>query len=277
MKNKTTILKKLMAVVLILAAAFLLNPVGAQAAKKPGKVTKLEEVKATDTSITVKFKKVKGAKKYQVRLYEASFNWGTKKWKAKTKKLIKKLETKKTTYTIKGLEKAWSYTIKVRACNGKSYGKWATISTCTTVDGVKRPGNTEATKKNLEKQYNTFKAMFVKETKKYSPSVCDVTGYIDCTKTARGDIAGYASGSKEELLRTYKNGYGTDLEIYHVMADICEKAGVKYAIKKFKCDNPFYVFLLWQKDGKIELFEVEEGGSTYSGGKSPESIEEDYE
>lgn len=260
------IARKIMPAAFILAVVFLLAPVSAQAAKKPGKVTKLEEVKATNTSITVKFKKVKGAKKYQVRVYETKWDRYTKKFKT-TKKLIKKLETKNTTCTIKGLEETYWYYIKVRAYNGKSYGKWATVTTSTTIDGVKYPGKTTATGKNLEKQYKKFKAMFVE---KESP--LDMVSYIECTKEVRGDIANYASGSKEDLLRTYKNGYGSDLEIYQVMADVCKKAGIKCAIKKRKSDNPFYVFLIWEGE-KIMLFELAEGGSRVIMTFSPNDME----
>lgn len=75
--------------------------------------------KAKKASITLKFKKVKGIKKYEVQ-------WSTKKnFKNASKKTIKK-----NTYTIKKLKKGKKYYVRVRATKTnyaglKIYSKWA--------------------------------------------------------------------------------------------------------------------------------------------------------
>ena len=88
--------------------------------KAPGKVkiTSVKNVKGK--KISAKWKKVKGAKGYQVQ-YALS-----KKFKKK-----KSIQTKKTKYTIKKLKKKKTYYIRVRAykMNGKKkvYGKWSKV------------------------------------------------------------------------------------------------------------------------------------------------------
>lgn len=106
--NKTrTITTKLTMVAFLFAMVLLLMPMNTFAAKKPGQVKNIEEVKATDNSITIKFKKVKGAKSYQIQVYYGGSTkkttstvtqYGDKKYKYKyiyrTGKLAKKTTTK---------------------------------------------------------------------------------------------------------------------------------------------------------------------------------------
>lgn len=289
------IARKIMPAAFILAAAFLLNPVGAQAAKKPGKVTKLEEVKATDTSITVKFKKVKGAKKYQARVYEADRDreliksknsYGDKTlnckytWKTK-KKLVKKMETKKTTLTVKGLARNNWYAIKIRAYNGKSYGKWATKYVRATINGIRYPGTSMATGSNLKKQYENWKASIIKEGKEMIGHNFDSMqdwifwqlrqpSEFICTESVPQNLTNYNQYSEDELLSTYKNGYGTNLEIYHVIMDFCKDAGVRCEIKKAKVHlTTKYVYQIigwsgkYRKNGKpqMEALSIHTNGS----------------
>ena len=88
--------------------------------KAPGKVkvTSVKNVKGK--KISTKWKKVKGAKGYQLQY---ALN---KKFKKK-----KSIQTKKTKYTIKKLKKKKTYYIRVRAykMNGKKkvYGKWSKV------------------------------------------------------------------------------------------------------------------------------------------------------
>ena len=88
--------------------------------KAPGKVkvTSVKNIKGK--KISAKWKKVKGAKGYQLQ-YALS-----KKFKKK-----KSIQTKKTKYTIKKLKKKKTYYIRVRAykMNGKKkvYGKWSKV------------------------------------------------------------------------------------------------------------------------------------------------------
>ena len=80
-----------------------------------------KKVKKSKTcKVTLSWKKVTGAKGYQIQY---ALN---KKFKKK-----KNIQTKKTKYTIKKLKKKKTYYIRVRAykMNGKKkvYGKWSTV------------------------------------------------------------------------------------------------------------------------------------------------------
>ena len=257
MKNtKTrTFIQKLTMVAFLFAMVLLLMPMNTFAAKKPGQVKNIEEVKATDKSVTIKFKKVSGAKKYQVRVYEATRKLETKKyadesrtykykWTAK-KKIFTKLDTKKTSCTIKGLNKNSSYAVKIRAYNGKSYGKWATQYVWTTSMGIRYPGRTIATGDNLKKQYEGWKAKLIKEAKKdVDKNWClartvlwkcynsmAVERDLKCTKSTDKLVDNPNEYTMEEVYATYKRGYGTDLEIYHLVMDVLKTAGLRCEIR----------------------------------------------
>lgn len=256
--NKTrTITTKLTMVAFLFAMVLLLMPMNTFAAKKPGQVKNIEEVKATDKSVTIKFKKVSGAKKYQVRVYETIRQPQTKKnadgsrtysnkWKTK-KKIFTKLDTKKTSCTIKGLNKSSSYAVKIRAYNGKSYGKWATQYVWTTSGGIHCPGRTTATGDNLKKQYESWKANWIRiaqkkvDEKSYQ---CDSLGRailniyyfsavardLNCTRETKTLVDNPEEYTMEEVYATFKRGYGTDMEIYHLVMDVLKTAGVRCEI-----------------------------------------------
>ena len=88
--------------------------------KAPSKVKLTSAKNGKGKKLTVKWKKVTGAKGYQLQY---ALN---KKFKKK-----KSIQTKKTKYTIKKLKKKKTYYIRVRAykMNGKKkvYGKWSTV------------------------------------------------------------------------------------------------------------------------------------------------------
>ena len=88
--------------------------------KAPSKVKLTSAKNGKGKKLTVKWKKVTGAKGYQLQY---AMN---KKFKKK-----KSVQTKKTKYTIKKLKKKKTYYIRVRAykMNGKKkvYGKWSTV------------------------------------------------------------------------------------------------------------------------------------------------------
>ena len=256
MKNtKTrTFIQKLTMVAFLFAMVLLLMPMNTFAAKKPGQVKNIEEVKATDKSVTIKFKKVSGAKKYQVQVYETIRQPQTKKnadgsrtyskkWKTK-KKIFTKLDTKKTKCTIKGLNKSSSYAVKIRAYNGKSYGKWATQYVWTTDQGRRYPGRTTATGDNLKKQYENWKADWISSAKKSADETycfawtilwkynhSTVARDLKCTKSTDKLVDNPNEYTMEEVYATYKRGYGTDLEIYHLVMDVLKTAGLRCEIR----------------------------------------------
>ena len=98
---------------LMVAAAFCMPEESlAKKAKKPSKVTGLKVTGTSATTVSLKWKKAKHAKKYVV--YKASGNNG-KYRKVKT--------VKKARYTAKKLTTNTTYHFKVRAVNGKKKGK----------------------------------------------------------------------------------------------------------------------------------------------------------
>ena len=253
--NKTrTITTKLTMVAFLFAMVLLLMPTNTFAAKKPGQVKNIEEVKATDNSITIKFKKVKGAKSYQIQVYYGGSTkkttstvtqYGDKKYKYKyiyrTGKLAKKTTTKKTTCTIKGIgfkntEKL--YAVKVRAFDGKNYGKWGVLYVRNTRNGVHTPGKSAATGNNLKKQYEDWKKTILDNAKAKNNSIEVIdscffpTRLFKCTENTHNYIEDPGQYSMEEVYQTYKRGYGTDLEIYHLIMDICKDAGLRCDLKK---------------------------------------------
>jgi hypothetical protein len=100
----------------------------ADSTKKPAKVTKpkktsFKKVTAGKKKLTLKWKKVSGITKYQVR-YKVK---GTKKWKTKT------VSAKKTTLVIKGLKKGKKYQVQIRsyktANKANYYSAWSKTKT----------------------------------------------------------------------------------------------------------------------------------------------------
>ena len=82
--------------------------------KKPGTM-KFKSVRNTKgKKISLKWKKVKGAMKYQVKLVLG-------------KKKIKTATTKKTGYTLAKLKKNKTYKVYIRACNTAGWGKWSRV------------------------------------------------------------------------------------------------------------------------------------------------------
>ena len=94
----------------------LLEPNSANKDKIRKKLSKVivKSTKGKKKSILLKYKKVKGARKYQIQLSTS------KKFKKP-----KRYTTKKLVYRIKKLKKKKVYYIRVRALNGKTKGKWS--------------------------------------------------------------------------------------------------------------------------------------------------------
>lgn len=123
---------KLLALLMALALVVTAVPAGditAQAAVKPGTVSKVKVSKVTKDSVKVTYKKAKKAKGYQIRVY-------------KGKKQVLSKKTKALSYKIKKLKANTKYTVKVRAYNGKKYGKERSVSFKTKKNTSKKPAPT---------------------------------------------------------------------------------------------------------------------------------------
>lgn len=123
---------KLLALLMALALVVIAVPAGditAQAAVKPGAVSKVKVSKVTKDSAKVTYKKAKKAKGYQIRVY-------------KGKKQVLSKKTKALSYKIKKLKANTKYTVKVRAYNGKKYGKERSVSFKTKKNTSKKPAPT---------------------------------------------------------------------------------------------------------------------------------------
>ncbi len=92
-----------------------LTTYAAAAGSKPAKIKTVKLSKSTTTTLTIKWSKSSGAKKYQVA-YKKS---GAKKYKTVTVKNTKR------TYKISKLKANTNYYVKVRGVNGKKKGKWS--------------------------------------------------------------------------------------------------------------------------------------------------------
>jgi len=77
---------------------------------------KIKKAKKGKRKIKLVWKKVKGAKSYQVQYSKSS------KFKKATNKY-----TKKKNITLKKLKSKKRYYIRVRAVNGSNYGKWSKV------------------------------------------------------------------------------------------------------------------------------------------------------
>ena len=86
------------------------------ATKTPAKVTDVKLSSSTTSSVKVKWNKAKYAKKYQVAYKKV----GAKNYTYATK-------TSKKYKTISKLSADTTYYVKVRALNGKKYGKWSAV------------------------------------------------------------------------------------------------------------------------------------------------------
>ena len=156
--NKRKALSVFLSLVVLISSLTLFSSTPVYAAKAPSRVT-ISSVKASKNTITVKIKKVKTAKKYQIS-YKINSN---KKWKNKN--------TTKLTYSIKNLRYGAKYQVRVRAYNGK-WGKWSKTKTVSTPSKVKITSissidQTPRTTSELTDNYNN----------KYSYAVINNHGY----------------------------------------------------------------------------------------------------
>ncbi len=132
------VLKSLLCIVLCLCTVMPTTAFMSSAAKavSVGKVSSLSLVSKTDTSVKIKWSKVKKASGYQIAFYNA-----------KQKKWVREKNTTALNYTDTGLNELTNYYYKVRAFvkkNGKvTYGKYSSALKVKTNESVVTVGRTE--------------------------------------------------------------------------------------------------------------------------------------
>ena len=89
--------------------------------KKPERITGIKAAKAKKKTVSITWKKVANASKYQIQ-YSLS-----KKFKKAKKFRAKTVTTSKNKYTIKKLIKKKTYYVRIRAINNKTVGQWSKI------------------------------------------------------------------------------------------------------------------------------------------------------
>lgn len=121
------------------------------AASRPGKVTGVSAKAASSVSITLKWKKVSGAKAYQI--YKVT--------KKSSKRIATVKSTSKKTYTVKGLKSGTRYCFKIRAVNkykrAGAFSKKVYATTAIKPAGVTGVTAEEASPESVYLTWNTAK------------------------------------------------------------------------------------------------------------------------
>ncbi len=142
---RKNVMKKVITLLMALIVMMTAVPAGnvtAQAAVKPGSVSKVKVSKVTKNSAKVTYKKAKKAKGYQIRVY-------------KGRKQVLSKKTKALSYNIKKLKPNTKYTVKVRAFNGKKYGKEKFVTFKTKKNTTKNPTPTPDPEQETETESST--------------------------------------------------------------------------------------------------------------------------
>ena len=244
----------------------ILSPVTADAATKPAAVTKVQKTSATANSITLKIKRVRSAKGYEVRVCKTNG------------KKVKTVKTRKTVIKVKGLTDGTKYKFRVRAYakSGKKtlYGKAKNVSyktkkkttgtntpaqnttpaptdstTPTTPNdsnqtenaaGIYYPGESPNTGAALQADYDAYKAYIIDT---FLPDATDdsIFGSLDYYMTG-GDKTHLKlcksiteNSNYTTLLEVYKYGSGTRSAVDDLFADILSTAG--YTIERIDPDD----------------------------------------
>ena len=244
----------------------ILSPVTADAATKPAAVTKVQKAAATANSITLKIKRVRSAKGYEIRVCKTNG------------KKVKTVKTKKTVIKVKGLTAGTKYKFRVRAYakSGKKtlYGKAKNVSYKTTkkttgtntpaqsttpattdsttpttpndsnqtenAAGIYYPGESPNTGAALQADYDAYKAYIIDT---FLPDATDdsIFGSLDYYMTG-GDKTGLKlcksiteNSNYTTLLEVYKYGSGTRSAVDDLFADILSTAG--YTIERIDTDD----------------------------------------
>lgn len=240
---------KLLALLMALALVVTAVPAGditAQAAVKPGAVSKVKVSKITKDSAKVTYKKAKKAKGYQIRVY-------------KGKKQVLSKKTKALSYKIKKLKANTKYTVKVRAYNGKKYGKERSVSFKTKKNTSKKPaptpedptpeppaptpeppapGTTSSEGEQLVAEYNAYVAAIASDWIK-GETLLRTEWLYESSGMFR---SWHYSDAYTDKYQAYKHGCGTLEAITDYYADVLTTCGltVNVSVRDVKVDYDRY-------------------------------------
>ncbi|MGN0141652.1 MAG: fibronectin type III domain-containing protein [Roseburia sp.] len=219
----------------------------------PGQVTGLAQSAASGSSVTLKWKKVTGAEKYQIYIYDDS-----------AKKYKKLAETKDCTYQAGNLTAGKKYQFKVRAYNKNGStvenGKYSAV-----LKAAVKPDKV----KNLKQTSNAVDSIAVswskvKNTDGYRVYLYDAKGNlikkIDTTKTSY-TFKSIASGKYTCKVRAYTKTDGYKAwGSFSQVANVNTKPGKMSSVSESAC-SATSVTLKWKaSDGaegyKIELYDA---------------------
>lgn len=247
-KNVTTKLITLLIALVLMVTAVPMGNITANAATKPGSVSKVKVSKITKNSARVTYKRAKKAKGYQIRVY-------------KGKKQVLSKKTKALYYNIKKLKPNTKYTVKVRAYNGKKYGKQISVSFKTKKNTTTNPtpnpepeepepenptppapqpilpGTSTSEGEQLVAEYNAYvayiaadwgNALNVANAFQDSSITCLNTAWLGCTA---GMInLWHYSDMYTDKYQAYKHGCGTLDAITDYYADVLTACGLTVTV-----------------------------------------------
>ncbi|MGY3663002.1 MAG: fibronectin type III domain-containing protein [Roseburia sp. 1XD42-69] len=253
---RKNVMKKVITLLMALIVMVTAVPTGnvtAQAAVKPGSVSKVKVSKVTKNSAKVTYKKAKKAKGYQIRVY-------------KGRKQVLSKKTKALSYNIKKLKPNTKYTVKVRAFNGKKYGKEKFVKFKTKKNTTKnptpaptpdpeqetetesstptpspsepvRPGQSTSEGEQLVAEYNAYVAYIAADWGNWAnvaKAMCDPS--VTCLNSSWLKYTGmmYGSWTYSEMYtdkyQAYKHGCGTLDAITDYYADVLTACGLTVTV-----------------------------------------------
>ena len=185
-------MKKILSLVLSLTLVFSVFAfVGAEpsyaATKKPAKVTGLKVVKKSETSVKLTWKKAKRAKQYQIFRKKE----GEKEYKG-----FEPISARSCIFT--GIQPGKKYSYKIRAINGKKFGKFSSVKSITLPIVVKKSITSNVTSLSFgvqEEKTVSFTCTDIKNLDYASSPVAEVVGVTTNNGVTTYTIAPKTNGS----------------------------------------------------------------------------------
>lgn len=197
------------------------------AASKPAQVKNVKLSSSTSTSLKVSWSKAKSAKKYQVAYKKVGSTTD-----------YKKTTTSSRTKTISKLSNDTTYYVKVRAINGKKYGKWSTEKKYKTKANYNNASNELKVKVSVSADTVTIKISSLGLGKTGTLISTNSNTYVSAdandglvSKNVSGTKIGTFKMNKSATftLPRYENGYDRLYDKYYVIYDGVIIKGPVYA------------------------------------------------